>query len=155
MPNRFWVANECRRRNADGSLSIYCRKCGREIMRNQGFTNFLSVSKCQLCVLKEQGVINAEDFVLAQYKIPDATSPPIPIDLDDSIAGGVLLLNPDERILDGESIPQSGGVIGTIRSMFRTLSFKQVKPEKPTESKVLATRKRSGLFGPAKADDRR
>jgi hypothetical protein len=155
MPNRFWVQNEVRRKNPDGSVSIYCRKCGREIIRNQGFTNFLSVTKCANCMLKEKGVINSEDFVLAQYRLPDSNSLPIPIDMDDSIAGGVLLLYPDEKIHDGEQIPQTGGIIGTVRSMFRTIGFALPKPVKEIGSRVLATRNRSGLFGPAKADDRR
>lgn len=148
MPNRFWVKHEVRRRNPDGTTSIYCRKCGREIQRVV-YASITSISKCQNCILKEQGVINSEDYVLAQYRMPDATKPPVPIDLDDSIAGGVLLLYPEEQLLPGDPIPQTGGIIGTVKSMFRTLGFMQPKPEKPP-SKEIASEPRSGLFGQAK-----
>jgi hypothetical protein len=148
MPNRFWVKHEQgRARNPDGTTSVYCKKCGREIMRQVNAV-IRTVTKCQLCVLKEQGIINAEDYVLAQYMLPDAGKPPIPIDIDDSIAAGVLLLYPEERLKRGDPIPQTGGVIGTIKSMFRTLGFQQAKPAAPEPSKVMASEKRSGPFGP-------
>jgi hypothetical protein len=110
-----------------------------------------SVTKCQLCVLKEQGVVNAEDYVLAQYMLPDASKPPVPIDIDDSIAAGVLLLYPEERLKEGQPIPQVGGIIGTIRQMFRTLGFAQSKPAEPPPSKVIAQSGRTGPFGPKKS----
>lgn len=147
--NRFWVRHEECRKNSDGSYSIHCRLCGREIMR-QNHPIFLSVTKCALCVLKAQGVVNAEDYVLAQYRIPTAPgSLPIPVDIDDSMAAGVLLLNPEEKLAEGEPIPQLG-VIGTIKSMFRTVGFMKPKPEEVPQSVKIATERRSGLFGPQK-----
>src|SRR3954465_3472728 len=122
MPNRFWVRHEQRRKNPDGSYSIHCRLCGREIMR-QNHPIILSVTRCALCVLKAEGVVNAEDHVLAQYRL--STMPgslPVPLEMDDSMAGGVLLLNPEEKLEEGSPVPQLG-VIGTIKSMFRTIGF--------------------------------
>lgn len=147
-PNRFWVRNETRRRNPDGTASIYCRKCGREIIR-ENHPNILSVTKCALCVLKEQGVVNAEDYILAQYRIPHEGMP-IPVDYDDSIAGGVLLLNPEEKLAEGVPIPQIG-VIGTIKSMFRNIGFRKAPVVEPAKSTTLATEKRTGLFGPQRS----
>ncbi len=151
MPNRFFVRHEVgRARNPDGTVSVFCRTCGREIMR-QIHPTIRSVTKCQICVLKAQGVVNAEDYVLAQYMMPDASKPPIPIDYDDSIAGGVLLLYPEEKMKQGDPIPQTGGIIGTVKSMFRTLGFMQAKPAEPVPSKVIASGKRTGIFGPNKS----
>jgi hypothetical protein len=148
MPNRFWVRHEQgRTRNPDGTTSVFCKQCGREIMR-MTHPVIRSVSKCQLCILKEQGVVNAEDYVLPQYLIPDASKPPVPIDIDDSIAGGVLLLYPEERMMKGELVPQTGGVIGTIKSVFRTLGFPRLLPKTQAPSKVMASEKRTGPFGP-------
>jgi hypothetical protein len=148
VPNRFWIRHEQGRvRNPDGTTSVYCNKCGREIMRTVHPT-IRTVSRCQLCILKAQGVLNAEDYVLAQYMLPDATKPPVPIDIDDSIAAGVLLLYPEERMKRGEIVPQTGGVIGTIKSMFRTLGFQQQAPKAPEPSKTMASEKRTGIFGP-------
>jgi len=151
MPNRFWIKHEVRKRNPDGTTSIYCRRCGREIMRAIHPT-IMSVTKCQLCVLKEQGIINAEDYVLAQYKFPGPDKPPVPIDADDSIAGGVLLLYPEEKMEQGAFIPPVGGIIGTVKQMFRTLGFALAKPAEPPKSKQIATETgRTGLFGPNKS----
>ena len=150
MSNRYWIKHETgKARNPDGTTSIFCSKCGREIMRSVHPT-IRSVSKCALCALKEQGVVNAEDYVLAQYRMPGPDKPPVPIDIDDSIASGVLLLYPEETMKAGEHIPQIG-IIGTIKQMFRTLGFQQSRPVEPVQSKQLASTKRSGLFGPNKS----
>lgn len=149
--NRYWTRHEQgRARNPDGTTSVFCAKCGREIMR-QTHPTIRSVSKCQICVLKAQGVVNAEDYVLAQYRLSNTPGgPPVPIDIDDSIASGVLLLYPEEAMKAGEQIPQIG-IIGTIKQAFRTLGFMQEKPVAPTPSRQLASAKRTGLFGPNKS----
>lgn len=96
-------------------------------------------------------MVNAEDYVLAQYMLPDSSKPPIPIDIDDSIAAGVLLLYPEERLKLGEPIPQVGGIIGTVKQMFRTLGFAKEKPAETPPSKVIAQTGRTGIFGPNKS----
>lgn len=150
MPNRFWVRHEQgKARNPDGSTSIFCTTCGREIMRSLHPT-IRSVKKCALCVLKAQGLMNAEDYVLAQYKFPGPDKPPIPIDIDDSIASGVLLLYPEEKMMADQPIPNIG-IIGTIKQMFRTLGFAPAKPVEKPQSKQIASGKRTGIFGPNKS----
>lgn len=161
MPsNRFWLKHEFPRRNPDGSTSIYCAKCGREVMRSHT-PRIRSVSKCALCVLKASGVEmppgkQAEDYILAQYLIPGPDKPPVPIDLDDSIAAGVLMLYPEERMATEGPIPQVGGIIGTIRSVFRTIVPWKPKDEAPPPSKQIAKdlkqeARGGGLFGPNKS----
>jgi len=148
MPNRFWVRNEVRRRNPDNTVSIYCATCGREIMR-AAQSQIGSVNKCALCVLKAQGVVNAEDYILPQYKIP-STGFPIPLDYDDSLAAGILMLNPEEKLDPNQPIPQVGGIVGTVRSVFRVIGFAISKPVEVIKSVQLASEKRTGLFGPNK-----
>ena len=146
---RFWIKHDTRRRNFDGTTSVYCQKCGREIIR-QANPLITSVQKCQMCVLKEQGVINAEDYVLAQYRIPD-TGFPVPISYEDELASGVLLINPEERFDPNTPTPPVGGIVGTVRSVFRVLGFALPKPVEAVKSKQMATEKRAGLFGPQKS----
>lgn len=148
MPNRYFVKHLLRRKNPDGLTSIYCQKCGREIMRAVHPT-IGSVNKCAICVMKAEGVENPEDHVLAQYRM-SPTGFPMPLDYDDSTAGGVLLLNPDEVVPEGEQIPLLG-VMGTVRAAFRAFGFGVQRPVTPAKSVQLATEKRSGLFGPQKS----
>jgi hypothetical protein len=102
-----------------------------------------SVTKCQICILKEQGVPNAEDYVLSQYYIPnDTTRVPIPVDADLSMEGGILLLNPDTEE-GNKNAPMSGGFFGTVRSLFKVFGFNQEQEEIPI-SKDVAKRKRTG-----------
>lgn len=132
--------------NPDGTTSIFCRKCGREIMRAVHPT-IRTVTQCAICRLKEEGVLDPEDHVLAQYKLPDPSSPPVPIDIDDDLSAGVLLLYPETKLAEDGRVPFSGGVIGTVRSIFRALGFLQPEEKEPTPSKTIATNKRrKGLY---------
>lgn len=142
MPRQF-IKNETPRRvNSQGLTSIYCRTCTREIMRVPA-TQVRTVTKCQICLLKEQGVENPEDYVLNQYYLPnDPTKFPTPIDADMSLEGGILILQPDEEAAN-EKLPQSGGFFGTVKSLFKTIGFNLTPAEVPV-SKDIAKRKRTG-----------
>jgi hypothetical protein len=98
-----------------------------------------------ICILKEQGVPNAEDHVLTQYYMSnDPTRIPTPIDADMSLEGGILLLNQnaDQNSEEGR-IPQTGGLFGTVRSLFKVMGF-NIKEKEPPVSKDIAKRKRTG-----------
>lgn len=104
-----------------------------------------TITKCQICILKEQGIENPEDHVLTQYYMSnDPTRIPTPIDADMSMEGGILLLTQDQE-QDSEKgiIPQTGGFFGTVSSLFKTIGFNQKKEEVPV-SKDIAKRKRTG-----------
>src|SRR5579864_2342338 len=122
IPRTFIHHEQGRGTNPDGTTSIFCRQCGREIMRQQHAT-IRSVTKCAICIAKEQGVENPEDYVLTQYAMPDPTKPPVPIEMDDSLYGGVLMLYPESVQEQTGIIPLAGGVVGTVKSIFRTLGF--------------------------------
>ncbi len=142
MP-RTYIRNEFpRRTDFQGNTSVYCRQCGREIWR-QASPQVRTVTKCAICVLKEQGVVNPEDHVLTQYYMSnDPTRMPTPIDADVSLEGGILLLQREENAKNG-IIPQVGGFFGTVMGLFKTIGFLQGKEEE-TVSKEVATRKRAG-----------
>jgi len=131
----------------DGTTSVYCRQCGREIIR-QTRPVIRTVTKCQICILKEQGVENPEDYVLPQYYLStDPNKLPIPIDADMSLEGGILVLNPPGSESTGmEKIPQSGGLFGTVRSLFKVLGFKPQEKEKPVSQKVAKEKRTGGLY---------
>lgn len=129
-----------RKTQSDGGAGIYCRQCGREITR-QVNPQIRSVSKCAICVLKEQGVKNPEDHVLTQYYLSnDPNKLPVPIDADTSLEGGILLLSKDDIV---DKLPMTGGLVGTVRSLFKALGF-QKAPEEEVQSKEVATKKRTG-----------
>ena len=133
--------------NYDGTTSVYCRQCGREVIR-QARALIRTVTKCQICIMKEQGIENPEDHVLAQYQLSqDANRIPVPLDLDDAMSSGVLILYPEARLEQDGVIPQSGGVVGTVKSIFKVLGL--IKPEDPVpvKSKETAVQKRKrGLY---------
>jgi hypothetical protein len=160
IPKYFIRHEQPRAINPDGTYSIYCQTCGREIMRAV-HPQIRSIKKCAICVLKAQGVENPEDVVLAQYALPDPTKPPIPLDYDVAAQSGVLLLYPD-AVLEEQGLvtAQSGGVVGTVKSIFKALSLFGSKPpqeikeeeEEPLRSTELAREKRgTGLYGPRSA----
>jgi hypothetical protein len=142
---RTYVKNEVpTRTDFQGLSGVYCRTCGREIWR-QANPQVRTVTKCQICILKEQGVPDAEEHVLTQYYMSnDPTRIPTPIDADMSLEGGILLLNqsPDQDSEKGR-IPQTGGLFGTVRSLFKVFGFEQKEAEVPV-SKEIAKRKRTG-----------
>lgn len=148
--------------NVDGSYSIYCQTCGREIMKAIHPT-IRSVKACRICMMKAEGIPNPEDAVLAQYAQIDPTKPPIPLDYDVAEQSGVLLLYPDAELEDnGIVTAQSGGVVGTVKSIFKVLSLFSLKPPKIQTGEVeeedilrsteIARSKRgTGLYGPRNA----
>lgn len=74
----------------------------------------------------------------------DPTKIPTPIDADMSLEGGILLLNPDEKQNNEQGIiPQTGGLFGTVRSLFKVFGFEQKENEVPV-SKEIAKKKRTG-----------
>lgn len=118
---------------------------------------------CAICILKEQGVLNPEDYVLPQYAIPDPTKPPVPIDMSDELAAGILLLYPEAQLEEEGVVPFSGGVVGTVKSIFRALGFKGKQPpsvgepqveENPPSKEIAMAKKGTGLYGPSKAKRR-
>ena len=134
--------------NSDGTVSIYCRQCGREVARR--LNSFItSISKCAVC----QGY--PEENVVAPYVQQNWHSAPIPRDADKDylyLYGGL------EDIQDGMGLqPVREERIGTVKTVFRALgnflrasrsmpkteSPSQVTPEsKAPESKKVAIRKR-------------
>ena len=132
------------RRSISGLQSIYCRKCGREIARTPQ-AQFRTVSKCQICVLTEQGVPNAEEFVLAQYIQLDPTKPPVPNNAES--AEYLYDVFPDERPIDGQQAPMTG-VMGTVRSVYQAVGFlKDIVAKKMKvlpKSRKLADKKAGG-----------
>jgi hypothetical protein len=145
MP-RNYVRNEVPKRvGFDGLTSCYCKQCGREIWR-QTNPQVRTVTKCQICILKEQGVENPEDHVLTQYYLSnDPTRIPTPIDADMSLEGGILLLQPDDPEAN-EKLPQSGGFFGTVKSLFKTLGFDQKPTEVPVSREVAKKKRTGGLY---------
>ena len=133
----------------DGLRSIFCRSCGREIQRAVN-PQIRSVSKCAICVLKDQGVEHPEEHVLQQYYLSnDPTKMPTPIDGDMSQEGGILVLYPDVEKKDLQGNPiQTGGLVGTVRSLFRALGFAKQPSEVPVSAET-AKKKRAGegLYG--------
>lgn len=132
--------------NPDGTTSIFCRQCGREIMRAVHPT-IRTVTQCAICRLKEEGILDPEDHVLAQYRLPDPMGPPVPIDIDDELSQGVLMLYPESKLEEDGRVPSTGGVMGTVRSIFKALGFLQPKEAEPAPSKTIATgKRRKGLY---------
>lgn len=88
-----------------------------------------------------------EDHVLNQYQISaDMNRIPIPVN-DDGLEQGVLMLYPEEGLEQTGILPQSGGVVGTVRAIFRAFGF--IKPREQiileeVPSKGVARSKRSG-----------
>lgn len=107
--------------------------------------------------MKKQGVKNPEEHVLTQYYMPSGDRPPIPIDADDYEMQGMLILNPEEgEALDKTGrLPLAGGVIGTVKSLFRTLGFvfsdgkpvDKVEEPEPESRAIAKTKRRGGLYG--------
>lgn len=138
--DKFYLTGINRRINSDGTVTIHCRQCGRPIMRAV-MPRIRTVSKCQVCILTEQGVLNAEELVKPKYLTTDPTMPPIPLTAEDD----VYILYPEEASLrEGKPSP-SGGVVGTAKSFFRAISFALgLVNEKPPESKKMGRRQRGG-----------
>ena len=129
------------RQNADGTRTIYCKNCSRPIMRMVRPT-VTSVSKCALCILREQGVEHPEQHVLASYVITDPMSPPIPLEQEDPVN----ILYPEEAVAQGK-IPASGGVVGTTKAFFRAVVGwfgQEERPQSVPLSKKITRQARSG-----------
>lgn len=97
------------------------------------------MSKCAVCVLTEQGVKDAEKYVLPQYVISDPTKPPVPVDV--ALDNAEFQMFPEEQ---DTRVRNVGGVVGTVKAVFRALGFgKEEEPEAP-ESRKTAIRRRKG-----------
>jgi hypothetical protein len=93
------------------------------------------------------GVIHPEDNVLNQYQISaDANRIPVPVN-DDGLEQGILMLYPEEFSEQQGMLPQSGGVVGTVRAIFRSFGFfkpKEVVIQEEPVSKAVAKSKHGG-----------
>ena len=139
----WFQRHELPRRSVDGMTGVYCQTCGREICRRNN-TQFRSIVKCAICLLKEQGVVDAEKAVLPQYIMFDPTKPPVPLDAEGD--GVIVNLFPEER-QDLGRIPSSGGIAGTAKAIYRALGFGKPKPQPQTAQKTATKRRReSSLF---------
>ena len=138
--DKFYLTGINRRVNSDGTVTIHCRQCGRPIMKAT-MPRIRTVTKCQKCLLQEQGVVNAAELVEPQYLMTDPTMPPVPLTAEDD----VYLLYPEEAVYREGKLPPSGGVVGTAKAFFRAVSFALgLTDEKPPESKKVARRQRGG-----------
>ena len=71
----------------------------------------------------------------------------IPVPIDDSLENGVLMLYPEEFSEQQGMLPQTGGVVGTVRAIFRSFGFMKPKEEVIAEepvSKSIAKGKHGG-----------
>lgn len=154
---RTYVHHEAPRAfNPDKTQGIYCRNCGREVIR-VGQSPIRSVMKCQICILKDQGVENPEDYVLPQYVLSsDHNRIPVPLNAgEDDLQAGVLMLYPEMALEETGQVPQSGGFIGTVRTMFRAFGFNKPVSKKQAEKEqmevtpslsVARSKRRKGVF---------
>jgi len=97
------------------------------------------VSKCAICVLQEQGIMDAEKYVLSRYVQLDPTNPPIPRDAEGE--DSIFILYPEER---DNRVRSSGGIIGTAKAVYRALGFGKQPDAEPPESRKIAIRRRKG-----------
>lgn len=98
--------------------------------------------------MKEQGIENPEDHVLTQYVLSsDVNRLPMPLD-DDGFEQGILMLYPEDKLEQTGVIPQSGGVVGTVKAIFRAFGFakpqEQVEAERPPSKAVANSKVRRG-----------
>jgi len=126
------------KRNANGQTSIYCRNCKREIARTVD-SRIRSVSKCAICVLEEQGVMDGAKYVLPQYVMLDPTKPvPIGVEGDDA----EFTMFPEEK---DNRVRSSGGVVGTAKALYRALGFGKQEEQAPPESRKVAAKRKGSL----------
>lgn len=144
----LWSGINVRRKNADGTTTVYCRQCGRPIVRMVRPT-ITTVSKCALCIAYEQGIPNPEKAVLPQYIIVDPTQPPIPLNEEDDPLEALYPELASEEAKK-KKIPMVGGMVGTAKAIFRAIipeSWLKPAEEQPKEvllSKTVTRKKRGG-----------
>ena len=102
--------------------------------------------------MKAQGVLDPEEHVLNQYELSsDMNRIPVPID-DEGYADGILMLYPEEQLEQGGRLPPSGGVVGTVKAIFRAFGFTKPKEviikEEPISKAVARSKKGGGLYEP-------
>jgi hypothetical protein len=107
---------------------------------------------CQICILKEQGIENPEEHVLTSYQLSsDMNRIPIPLD-DQGLEQGILMLYPEEMTEQQGMLPQSGGVVGTVKAIFRAFGFTKPKEEiiaeEPISKAVAKSKRGGGLYEP-------
>jgi hypothetical protein len=96
-----------------------------------------SINKCAVCDLQAAGVTDAEKYVLPQYRMTwDINRGPVPIDAE----GPEVMFDifPEERPPEGEAPPRVGGIMGTVKSVFRALGFSK-EPQVVINGKVIPT----------------
>ncbi len=135
-----YLQHDVPRRNFNGQTSIYCRTCKREIARTAD-CRIRSVSKCAVCMLTEQGVKDAEKYVLPQYVMTDPTKPPIP--LYAQMEDAEFEMFPEER---DNRVKSSGGVVGTVKAIYRALGFGREPEPTPPKSKITVRQRKTGLY---------
>jgi hypothetical protein len=78
---------------------------------------------------------------------------PVPIN-DDGFERGILMLYPEEFSEQQGMLPQSGGVVGTVRAIFRSFGFfkpkEQVIQEETVSRSVAKSKHGGGLYEPKK-----
>lgn len=140
--------------NSDGTVSIYCRKCGRAVARRLD-TRVTSISECAVC----QGY--PEENVVSPYTQQNIYSAPLPREVEKDylyLYGGL------EDLSDGMSLqPKNPEAVGTVRTVFRALgNFLRGRREEPLEaaqvapepeSKKMAIRKRRRSIFSEPAED--
>ena len=108
-----------------------------------------SIAKCAICVLREQGVTDPEKLVLPQYVALDPTKPPVPFGAEN--AEMYFDMFPEERPVEGETPPPTGGVMGTPRGVYRVMGFakeiiKKLAELRPKSRKVAERNERKSVF---------
>jgi hypothetical protein len=112
-----------------------------------------SVTACQICIMKEQGIENPEDHVLTSYQLTSGVDGlPIPMDADISQEGGVLVLYPESDPRQ-KKLPMVGGLFGSVRSLFKVLGFDMPEKEPPPSQEVAERKGHTGLYGERKGKE--
>jgi hypothetical protein len=95
--------------------------------------------------LREQGVPDAEEYVLSQYIQTDPTKPPVPMNAESE--DYLYDVYPDQRPEEGQQAPMTG-VMGTVRSVYQAVGFlKDIVAKKMKsipKSRKLADKKAGG-----------
>lgn len=97
------------------------------------------MGKCAICVLEEQGVMDAAKHVMPQYVMLDPTKPiPFGVEGDDA----EFAMFPEEK---DTRVRSSGGVVGTAKALYRALGFGKQEEQASPESRKVAARRRGSL----------
>lgn len=103
--------------------------------------------------MKEEGILNPEDNVLIQYRLNNEMHQlPMAVDIDDVGLNGILCLYPENQLETNGFIAQAGGVVGTVRSVFRAIGFgkpsqEETRAAEPPSKQAGRKRRGTGLYG--------